>query len=74
MNTPQRHGTGCRAQQQTQKTAKQALQEMNSSSSPQTLIPSYPMHGQQAANPMRPEEARSSPTSGHEEGDAEPAF
>lgn len=54
--------------------AKQALQETNSSSSPQTLIPGYPTHAQQAANPMRPEEARPSPTSGHEEGDAEPAL
>lgn len=54
--------------------AKQALQETNSSSSPQTLIPGYPTHAQQAANPMRPEEARPSSTSGHEEGDAEPAL
>lgn len=59
---------------QTQKMAKQALREMNPSSSPQTLIPGYPTRGQQAASPVCPEEARSSPTSGHEEGDAEAAF
>lgn len=53
---------------------KQAFQEINSSSSPQSLILVTQQLGQQAGDRTRPEEAGHSPTSRHEEGDAEPAL